>query len=100
MARKKDPTFETQMAELSRIVDSIGRDDCPVDQLEERVRRAAELIRSLRARLSSVEVSVREVLADLETGSAEKSGTAGSASGYDEEEDGEEEEEDEEEDEG
>jgi exodeoxyribonuclease VII small subunit len=97
MARKKEPTFESQMAELSRIVDSIGRDDCPVDQLEERVRRAAELIRSLRARLSSVEVSVREVLADLETGSAGKSGTAAGAPGYDdEEEEAEEEEEDDE----
>jgi exodeoxyribonuclease VII small subunit len=95
MARKKEPTFESQMAELSQIVDSIGRDDCPVDQLEDRVRRAAELIRTLRARLSSVEVSVREVLADLETGSPGRSGAAGSTAGSYDDDEADEEEEDE-----
>jgi exonuclease VII small subunit len=56
------------MAELSRLVDDIGRDDCPVDQLEARVRRAADLIRTLRARLTATEMSVRDVLAELEDG--------------------------------
>lgn len=66
--RKKEGSFEEQMAELSRLVDDIGRDDCPVDQLEARVRRAADLIRTLRARLTATEMSVRDVLAELEDG--------------------------------
>jgi exodeoxyribonuclease VII small subunit len=66
MARKKNSSFEEKMAELTRLVDVIGRDDCPVDELERMVRRAVELIRDLRSRLSATEISVREVLAELE----------------------------------
>lgn len=59
-------TYEEDLEELTRLVDQIGEEDCPVDQLEERVKRAADLIRSLRERLSSTETTVKEVLADLE----------------------------------
>lgn len=80
--RKKEGSFEEQMAELSRLVDDIGRDDCPVDQLEARVRRAADLIRTLRARLTATEMSVRDVLAELEDGEdGEDVETAGEDSG-------------------
>ncbi len=65
MSRRKGPSFEEQMEELTAIVDGVGREDCPLDELESRVRRAAELIRELRARLASTEVSVREVLDGL-----------------------------------
>lgn len=65
MSRRKGPTFEEQMEELTAIVDGVGREDCPLDELESRVRRAAELIRELRARLASTEMSVREVLDGL-----------------------------------
>lgn len=77
MGRRKAPTFEEMMEELSGIVDSIGRDDCPVDELDERVKRAAFLIRTLRSRLETTEVSVREILGGLsgETGGAACSGS-------------------------
>jgi exodeoxyribonuclease VII small subunit len=59
-------TYEQQMEELTEIVDQIGREDCPVDELESRVRRAADLIRGLRARLAKTELAVSEVLRELD----------------------------------
>lgn len=59
-------TYEEDLEELTRIVDEIGDEECPVDKLESRVQRAAELIEKLRARLSSTETTVREVLKGLE----------------------------------
>jgi exodeoxyribonuclease VII small subunit len=59
-------SYEDGLEELTRLVDEIGRDDCPVDQLEVRVRKAADLLKELRRRLASTEVTVREVLDDLE----------------------------------
>jgi exodeoxyribonuclease VII small subunit len=65
--KAKSPTYAEMMEELTRIVDEVGREDCPVDGLETRVARAAELIRLLRERLKSTETAVKSVLADLES---------------------------------
>lgn len=65
-------TYEQDLEELTRLVDQIGEEDCPVDQLEDRVRRAADLIRSLRERLSATETTVREVLEELEVNSGDQ----------------------------
>ncbi len=59
-------SYEEYLEELTGLVDEIGRDDCPVDQLEIKVRRAADLIRNLRERLASTETTVQEVLKELE----------------------------------
>ncbi len=59
-------SYEDYLEELTNLVDEIGKDDCPVDQLEIRVRRAADLIRNLRGRLASTETTVQEVLKELE----------------------------------
>lgn len=72
MSDKKEMTYEQQMEELTEIVDQIGREDCPVDELESRVRRAADLIRTLRERLSQTELAVTEVLEELDAGESEK----------------------------
>jgi|WetSurMetagenome_2_1015567.scaffolds.fasta_scaffold02123_10 exodeoxyribonuclease VII small subunit len=63
---RKTASFEEKLEELTGIVDAIGREDCPVDELEGKVRRAVELIHDLRSRLSATEMSVREVLSGLE----------------------------------
>jgi len=65
--KEKTDTYAEMMAELTRIVDEVGREDCPVDGLETRVARAAELIKLLRERLKSTEIAVKSVLADLES---------------------------------
>jgi len=85
MPRRKENSFEEKMAELTRLVDVIGREDCPVDHLESNVRRAVELIRELRSRLTATEISVREVLAELDAGPGP--GDAVEEAGEDEEED-------------
>ena len=60
-------TYEEELAELTALVDNIGREDCPVDTLEKKVGRAAELIRDLRGRLSATELTVRSVLSELDS---------------------------------
>jgi exodeoxyribonuclease VII small subunit len=62
----KKTTYEEDLKELTELVDEIGRENCPVDQLEIKVKRAADLIRSLRERLASTESTVQEVLSELE----------------------------------
>ncbi len=59
-------SYEEDLRELTELVDLIGDDECPMDELESRVKRAAELIKSLRDRLSATESTVTEVLAGLE----------------------------------
>jgi len=70
-AEIKEKTYEEDLDELTRLVDEIGEQDCPVDQLENKVRRAADLIRSLRERLSATETTVQEVLEELDGSSGE-----------------------------
>jgi exodeoxyribonuclease VII small subunit len=65
VSTEKRPSYEEDLQELTRLVDQIGEEDCPVDQLEDKVRRAADLIRSLRERLSATETTVQEVLSGL-----------------------------------
>ena len=62
----KETTYEEGLEELTKLVDEIGREDCPVDQIENKVKQAADLIRDLRERLTSTETTVQEVLNDLE----------------------------------
>ncbi len=62
----KEATYEENLDELTKLVDEIGREDCPVDHLEIKVQQAADLIRGLRNRLTSTETTVGEVLKELE----------------------------------
>ena len=62
----KGTTYEENLEELTKLVDEIGQEDCPVDQLEIKVQQAADLIRGLRDRLTSTETTVQEVLKELE----------------------------------
>ncbi len=62
-----EKSYTEMLEELTRLVDEVGREDCPVDGLETRVARAAELIRLLRERLKATEVAVKSVLSGLES---------------------------------
>ncbi|MCD4707080.1 MAG: exodeoxyribonuclease VII small subunit [Candidatus Sabulitectum sp.] len=59
-------TYSQMLAELQEIVDSVGRNDCPVDELEEKVQRAGLLIKTLRERLKKTEKSVSEMLTEID----------------------------------
>jgi exodeoxyribonuclease VII small subunit len=54
------------LAELERILDEIEDDAIDVDVLAARVKRAAELLRVCRDRITSARVEVTQIVADLE----------------------------------
>ncbi len=60
-------TYTQMLTELQEIVDSVSRDDCPVDDLEEKVQRAGLLIKTLRKRLKKTEKSVTEMLSEIDS---------------------------------
>ena len=60
-------TYSQMLAELQEIVDLVSRDECPVDELEEKVQRAGLLIKTLRERLRKTESSVSEMLTEIDS---------------------------------
>ena len=60
-------TYTEMLSELQGIVESVSRDDCPVDELEEKVKRAGLLIKTLREKLKRTEKSVSEMLIEIES---------------------------------
>ncbi len=54
------------MAELEQILDEIEREDVDVDLLSERVKRAAELIKICRQRISATKLEVEEIMSGLD----------------------------------
>lgn len=54
------------LAELEGILDEIEDDSVDVDVLAARVRRAAELLRVCRDRITSARIEVTQIVADLE----------------------------------
>jgi exodeoxyribonuclease VII small subunit len=71
------PTSENEigygeaLAELEGILDEIEDDSVDVDLLATRVRRAAELLRVCRDRISSARIEVTQIVADLEPAAIE-----------------------------
>ena len=62
----ENTSYSQMLTELQEIVDSVIRDDCPVDELEEKVQRAGQLIKILRERLKKTEKSVSEMLVEID----------------------------------
>jgi exodeoxyribonuclease VII small subunit len=54
------------MTELEQLLVDLERADLDVDQLGAKVARAAELIRSCRARISAARLEVEQIVADLD----------------------------------
>lgn len=59
--------YSEALAELESILRELDGEDVDVDVLGERVRRAAELLRFCRERISSARFEVEQVVAALET---------------------------------
>ena len=62
----KTPSYTEAFEELQRITREIESGDISVDELAEKVKRASELIRLCRAKLSSTEEEVNKVLKEME----------------------------------
>ena len=58
-------TYKQALAELEQILASLRADNCDVDTLAERTRRAAELLTFCRRKLTATEEELGEVLAGL-----------------------------------
>ena len=62
----EETSYVDALAELERILDELDGDEVDVDVLGARVRRAAELLRVCRDRISSARFEVEQVVAELE----------------------------------
>jgi exodeoxyribonuclease VII small subunit len=64
----KEPNYTEAYEELQRIVSEIEAGDISVDDLSEKVKRAALLIRICKNKLTSTEEDVTRILKELESG--------------------------------
>jgi len=60
------PGYAEAMSELEDILGELEGDDLDVDVLAERVRRASELIKTCRSRISRAQSDVDRIVSDLE----------------------------------
>lgn len=61
----KDLKYAQAVAELDNILRTMQSDRCDIDQLAAYTRRATELIKECRSRLTATEGELREILADI-----------------------------------
>ncbi len=59
-------TYTKAVAELETILRMMQSDECDIDKLASYTRRATELIRECRTRLTATDEELRAILADLE----------------------------------
>jgi len=62
--------YAAAVAELDTILRELEDDDVDVDVLTARVRRASELVKLCRDRISATKIEVAQIVADLDTGPA------------------------------
>lgn len=62
----KEPGYADAMAELEEIVEELESDQLDVDVLADRVRRASELIKVCRTRITRAQADVDAIVTDLD----------------------------------
>ena len=62
-----DTNYTEAFEELSRIVSEIEQGEISVDELSQKVKRAAELIKICKAKLTTTEEDVSKILKDLDS---------------------------------
>lgn len=67
----KQPVYAEAFEELQQIVDDIEEGEISVDELSAKVKRAAELIRICKKKLTTTENDVNRILEELEGTSVE-----------------------------
>ena len=68
---KDQPNYAEAFEELQQIVSEIEEGQISVDELSEKVKRAAHLIRICKEKLSSTEEDVNKILKDLDNPATE-----------------------------
>jgi exodeoxyribonuclease VII small subunit len=64
-----EPTYTEAFEELQLIVNELESGEISVDELSVKVKRATELIRICKLKLTTTEENVNQILKDIETGS-------------------------------
>lgn len=62
----KEMTYTQAVAELESILRMMQSEDCDIDQLATYTRRATELLKDCRSRLTATDEELRSILVDLE----------------------------------
>lgn len=62
----KELTYTQAISELEAILRKMQGDECDIDQLALYTRRATELLREFRSRLTATDEELRNILADIE----------------------------------
>ncbi|MBM3672682.1 MAG: exodeoxyribonuclease VII small subunit [Actinobacteria bacterium] len=62
----KEPGYADAMGELEEILEELEGDDLDVDVLADRVRRASELIKTCRERITRAEDELESIVTDLD----------------------------------
>lgn len=65
---EEEPRYREALAELEQILDQIENDEVDLDDLGERVERAAALITLCRGKIERAELQVRKIIATLDEG--------------------------------
>lgn len=66
MKKIEEMTYGEAIAELEEILASLRGDSCDVDTLTARTRRAVELLKACRSRLTATDSELKEILAQLD----------------------------------
>ncbi len=69
---EQQPNYEAAFQELQQIVSEIEEGQISIDELSEKVKRAAQLIAICKAKLSSTEDDVNRILKDLDNNAADE----------------------------
>ena len=69
---KEQPNYAEAFEELQQIVSEIEEGQISVDELSEKVKRAAALINICKSKLTSTEEDVNKILKDLDNGGSEQ----------------------------
>lgn len=62
----KELTYNQAVAELDTILRTMQSDNCDIDSLAKYTRRASDLLRECRNRLTATDEELKKILADLE----------------------------------
>ncbi len=64
---ESQPSYNQSLAELEKILAELRSDSCDVDTIAARTRRAVELLKICRERLTTTEEELRSILASLQS---------------------------------
>lgn len=67
----KSMSYDKAYEELQQIVEEMEGDDITVDQLSEKVKRASELLKICKKKLTETELDVQKILKEMENSEGE-----------------------------